>query len=183
MVMRVSALLGLLISTVTAFDSQRFSIKDDAFSLDGQELQIYSGSLHYWRVPRPYWQNRMQSLKALGTLHCTAPCRRRLAVSVCAVRCRAEHPADMCAVSQPCLSALCISSRPGSVADALWGLHEPLPDSYTFQGNLDLAAFLQLAADEGLYVILRPGPYICAEQSFGGLPWWLGSSKVLCLLV
>ena len=59
-----------------------------------------------------------------------------------------------------------------------WGLHEPRPGHFTFADHLDVLSFLRLAADLGLHVVLRPGPYICAEQSFGGLPWWLGSSQV-----
>lgn len=44
---------------------------------------------------------------------------------------------------------------------------------YNFSGDLDLIRFIRLAQDEGLYVILRPGPYICAERDMGGLPYWL----------
>ena len=65
-----------------------------------------------------------------------------------------------------------------AAADVHWGQHEPQPGKFTFKDNLDLAAYLQLAAEQGLHVLLRPGPYICAEQSFGGLPWWLGSPQV-----
>ena len=59
-----------------------------------------------------------------------------------------------------------------------WGLHEPEPGHITFSDSLDVFSFLQTAAQLGLHVVLRLGPYICAEQSFGGLPWWLGSSQV-----
>ncbi|MCZ4102078.1 beta-galactosidase [Streptomyces sp. So13.3] len=54
-----------------------------------------------------------------------------------------------------------------------WNLHEPRPDSFRMDGELDLPAFLDLAAAEGLHVLLRPGPYICAEWEGGGLPSWL----------
>ncbi|WP_436499226.1 glycoside hydrolase family 35 protein [Actinokineospora sp. HUAS TT18] len=54
-----------------------------------------------------------------------------------------------------------------------WNLHEPEPGRYDFSGGLDVERFVQLAADAGLYVLLRPGPYICAEFELGGLPWWL----------
>ena len=54
-----------------------------------------------------------------------------------------------------------------------WNAHEPKPNKFDFTGNLDLVAFLQLAASLQLYVILRPGPYICSEWDFGGLPAWL----------
>ncbi|MET9609591.1 beta-galactosidase family protein [Streptomyces sp. NPDC006512] len=54
-----------------------------------------------------------------------------------------------------------------------WNLHEPRPGEFRMDGDLDLPAFLDLAAAEGLYVLLRPGPYICAEWEGGGLPSWL----------
>ncbi|MEV6423547.1 beta-galactosidase family protein [Streptomyces sp. NPDC051662] len=54
-----------------------------------------------------------------------------------------------------------------------WNLHQPWPDSLILDGGLDLPHFLDLAAAEGLYVLLRPGPYICAEWEGGGLPSWL----------
>lgn len=54
-----------------------------------------------------------------------------------------------------------------------WNVHEPGEGSISFDGERDLGHFIDLCADEGLYVIVRPGPYICAEWSFGGLPAWL----------
>ncbi|MCX5408894.1 beta-galactosidase [Streptomyces sp. NBC_00335] len=54
-----------------------------------------------------------------------------------------------------------------------WNLHQPRPDRFTLDGGLDLPRFLDLAAAEGLYVLLRPGPYICAEWEGGGIPSWL----------
>ncbi|WP_405902405.1 beta-galactosidase [Streptomyces sp. NBC_00656] len=54
-----------------------------------------------------------------------------------------------------------------------WNLHQPRPDSFSLDGGLDLPRFLDLAAAEGLHVLLRPGPYICAEWEGGGLPSWL----------
>ncbi|AXI80156.1 glycoside hydrolase family 35 protein [Peterkaempfera bronchialis] len=54
-----------------------------------------------------------------------------------------------------------------------WNLHQPRPDRFRWDGMLDLTAFLDLAREEGLYVLLRPGPYICAEWEGGGLPSWL----------
>ena len=59
-----------------------------------------------------------------------------------------------------------------------WNVHEPYPEQYNWEGMADLESYLQLAQDMGLYVLLRPGPYICAEWDFGGFPWWLASSKV-----
>ncbi|MGW4650687.1 glycoside hydrolase family 35 protein [Kitasatospora sp. NPDC004289] len=54
-----------------------------------------------------------------------------------------------------------------------WNLHQPGPGELRTDGGLDLSAFLDLAAAEGLHVLLRPGPYICAEWEGGGLPSWL----------
>jgi beta-galactosidase len=54
-----------------------------------------------------------------------------------------------------------------------WNLHEPAPGQFRFSGGLDLGAYLRLAADLGLYALLRPGPYICSEWDLGGLPAWL----------
>ena len=54
-----------------------------------------------------------------------------------------------------------------------WNLHEKKPGEFDFSGNLDIAKFVSLAGEEGLMVIVRPGPYICAEWEFGGLPWWI----------
>jgi beta-galactosidase len=54
-----------------------------------------------------------------------------------------------------------------------WNAHEPRPGVYDFSGNNDVAEFVREAQQEGLYVILRPGPYVCAEWEFGGYPAWL----------
>lgn len=54
-----------------------------------------------------------------------------------------------------------------------WNVHEPTPGAYTFSGNADVAEFIREAQEEGLWVILRPGPYVCAEWEFGGYPAWL----------
>ncbi|MER6786947.1 glycoside hydrolase family 35 protein [Streptomyces sp. NPDC000658] len=54
-----------------------------------------------------------------------------------------------------------------------WNLHQPEAGTLVLDGLLDLPRFLRLAADEGLHVLLRPGPFICAEWDGGGLPHWL----------
>lgn len=54
-----------------------------------------------------------------------------------------------------------------------WNRHEPEPGRYDFSGENDVAAYVRLAQTVGLDVILRPGPYVCAEWDFGGLPSWL----------
>lgn len=54
-----------------------------------------------------------------------------------------------------------------------WNFHERTPGEFTWDGQADAAEFCRMAQEEGLWVILRPGPYACAEWEMGGLPWWL----------
>jgi len=54
-----------------------------------------------------------------------------------------------------------------------WNAHETTPGHYDFSGQNDVAEFIREAREEGLYVILRPGPYVCSEWEFGGFPAWL----------
>lgn len=54
-----------------------------------------------------------------------------------------------------------------------WNMHEKQKGIFDFSGMLDIARFLRTAEEEGLMAIVRPGPYICAEWEFGGLPWWI----------
>jgi beta-galactosidase len=106
-----------------------FTTSGEQFLLDGQPFLIRSGEMHYPRVPRPYWRDRMRKMRAMG------------------------------------LNTLCTY--------VFWNAHEPQQGKFDFTGNLDVAEYIRTAQAEGLYVILRPGPYICTEWDFGGLPWWL----------
>jgi len=54
-----------------------------------------------------------------------------------------------------------------------WNAHEPQKGHYDFSGNNDVAEFVRIAKEEGLWVVLRPSPYVCAEWEFGGYPYWL----------
>jgi beta-galactosidase len=106
-----------------------FGVQGDCFVLDGKPFVIRAGEMHYARIPREYWRDRMKKMRAMG------------------------------------LNTLCMYS--------FWNLHEPRPGRFDFSGNLDIAAFIRTAQEEGLWVIVRPGPYSCAEWEFGGFPSWL----------
>ena len=58
-----------------------------------------------------------------------------------------------------------------------WNIHEQKEGQFDFTGNNDVAEFCRLAQKNGMYVIVRPGPYVCAEWEMGGLPWWLLKKK------
>lgn len=58
-----------------------------------------------------------------------------------------------------------------------WNLHEPKEGEFHFDGDLDLGKFIDTATELGLYVMVRPSPYICTEFDFGGFPAWLLTYK------
>ena len=58
-----------------------------------------------------------------------------------------------------------------------WNIHEPSPGRFNFKEIYDVTKFILEAQEVGLYVIVRPGPYICAEWDWGGLPSWLLKDK------
>lgn len=60
-----------------------------------------------------------------------------------------------------------------------WNYHEESPGKWNWSGEKDLNKFIKTAQEVGLYVIIRPGPYVCAEWEFGGYPWWLQNIKGL----
>lgn len=60
-----------------------------------------------------------------------------------------------------------------------WNYHEENPGKWNWSGEKDLKKFIKTAQEVGLYVIIRPGPYVCAEWEFGGYPWWLQNVKGL----
>uniref|UniRef100_UPI003566EA43 glycoside hydrolase family 35 protein n=1 Tax=Pontiella sp. TaxID=2837462 RepID=UPI003566EA43 len=99
------------------------------FTFDGEPAVIISGSIHYPRVPRAYWRDRIRKAKAMGFN--------------------------------------CIGTY------IFWNAHEKKPGEFDFSGNLDIAAFARVCQEEGMWLIVRPGPYICSEWDFGGMPPWL----------
>lgn len=60
-----------------------------------------------------------------------------------------------------------------------WSLHEPYPGIYNFEGIADLEYFLKLIKDENMYLLLRPGPYICAERDFVSYSIILSITKII----
>lgn len=58
-----------------------------------------------------------------------------------------------------------------------WNAHEPRMDEFDFTGQNDIREFIKLCDQNDMKVILRPGPYVCAEWEMGGLPWWLLKKK------
>lgn len=60
-----------------------------------------------------------------------------------------------------------------------WNQHEPREGKFDFTGNNDLGEYLKIGQEEGLFMIVRPGPYICTELDFGGFPAWLLKDKTL----
>jgi beta-galactosidase len=98
---------------------------------------MLSGEMHYPRIPRAYWEHRLQMAYAMG----------------------------LDAVS----------------TYVFWNLHEPSPGVYSFSGESDVAEFVRAAARTGLGVVLRPGPYVCAEWDLGGLPAWLLAGDPIAL--
>ena len=78
-----------------------------------------------------------------------------------------EHRIKMCKALG--MNTLCLY--------VFWNIHEQQEGVFDFSGNNDVAAFCRLAQKNGMYVIVRPGPYVCAEWEMGGLPWWLLKKK------
>ncbi|XP_054271628.1 beta-galactosidase-like isoform X2 [Macrosteles quadrilineatus] len=123
--------ISIVATDVWTKEVREFKIdyENNRFLKDGEPFQYISGSLHYFRVPRVYWQDRLRKLRAAG------------------------------------LNVVSLYVE--------WSRHEPQPGVFDFTGENDLEHFIKLAEEEGLLVILRPGPYICAERDLGGYPVWL----------
>ena len=78
-----------------------------------------------------------------------------------------EHRIKMCKALG--MNTICIY--------AFWNIHEQRPGEFDFKGQNDIAKFCRLAQKNGMYIMLRPGPYVCSEWEMGGLPWWLLKKK------
>lgn len=78
-----------------------------------------------------------------------------------------EHRIQMCKALG--MNTICIY--------AFWNIHEQKEGVFDFKGQNDIAAFCRLAQKHGMYIMLRPGPYVYSEWEMGGLPWWLLKKK------
>lgn len=111
----------------------KFEAGNGTFLLNGEPFVVKAAELHYPRIPKPYWDQRIKLCKALG------------------------------------MNTICLYT--------FWNSHEPEEDQFDFTGQNDLAEFIRLCQENDMKVILRPGPYVCAEWEMGGLPWWLLKKK------
>ncbi len=133
-ILSILTLFALISATVLANNKPgTFTTGDKTFLLDGQPFVVKAAEVHYPRIPRPYWEHRIQMCKALG------------------------------------MNAVCIY--------IFWNIHEQQEGLFNFTDNNDVAEFCRIAQKNGMYVIVRPGPYVCAEWEMGGLPWWLLKKK------
>ncbi len=114
-----------------------FKAGKGTFLLNCEPFVVKAAELHYPRIPKEYWEQRIQLCKALG------------------------------------MNTICLYT--------FWNAHEPRQDQFDFTGQNDIRAFIKLCEKNGMKVILRPGPYVCAEWEMGGLPWWLLKKKEIRL--
>lgn len=108
-----------------------FTYHGERFYLNGNPFTVRAGAIHYFRVPRAYWYDRLLKLKECGfnTVETYVP----------------------------------------------WNYCEEQEGEFDFSDEKDIAAFLRTAQQLGIYAVLRPGPFICAEWEAGGLPSYLAA--------
>ena len=133
--LRTTLITSCLLSGITLAEAKNdaphtFEQGKGTFLLDGKPFIIKAAEVHYARIPRPYWEHRIQMCKALG------------------------------------MNAVCIY--------VFWNKHEQQEGDYDFETDeCNVAEFVRLCQKNDMWVIVRPGPYVCAEWEMGGLPWWL----------
>ncbi len=135
-----SILLAVILAIPTLFAAKiddsathTFKAAKGAFELDGSPYLVKAAELHYPRIPREYWEHRIEMCKALG------------------------------------MNTICLY--------VFWNAIEPREGEFDFTGQNDVRSFIELCRKHDMNVILRPGPYVCAEWEMGGLPWWLLKKK------
>nr|XP_057943895.1 beta-galactosidase-1-like protein 2 isoform X2 [Doryrhamphus excisus] len=147
------------------------SANSSQLTLEGKPFRILGGSIHYFRVPRAYWRDRLMKMKACGinTLTTYVPWNLH----------QPQRGVFNFHTQLDLVSCIRISV-PGALAAAPRLTTAASPQQQQFNHSRDMA-YIHLAAELGLWVILRPGPYIASELDLGGLPSWLlqdGSMRV-----
>ncbi|MFZ7942269.1 glycoside hydrolase family 35 protein [Neobacillus sp. 19] len=107
----------------------RLTYNQQSFLMDGEEIQLLGGAMHYFRTVPEYWEDRLIKIKECGF-----------------------NTVETCIA---------------------WNMHEPEEGQFVFDGIADIERFIKTAEKVGLYVIVRPGPYMCGEWEFGAFPYWL----------
>lgn len=127
--------LLLCVSSIFAYAQQKetFALGNRTFLLNEKPYVIRAAEIHYPRIPKEYWEHRIEMCKAMG------------------------------------MNTICLY--------VFWNIHEQKMGEFDFSGQNDIKAFCELAQKHQMYVIVRPGPYVCAEWDMGGLPWWLLKKK------
>ena len=122
-----------MFSPISVNAQNKFETGNKTFMLNDKPFIVKAAEIHYPRIPKEYWEHRIEMCKALG------------------------------------MNTICIYN--------FWNIHEQTKDNFDFTGQNDVREFCRLAQKHGMYIIVRPGPYVCAEWEMGGLPWWLLKKK------
>lgn len=112
---------------------QNIIFENDVFNINGHETFLFGGEIHYFRIPREQWEDRIIKAKEAGC--------------------------NLISTYIP------------------WLIHEDIEGDIDFEGfrkpENALGAFIDIAQKHGMYVIVRPGPYIMSEIKNEGLPFWI----------
>ena len=133
----LNIIVSFLISSCSS-PKEQVRIGNGTFTIEGKDIQLICGEMHYPRIPHEYWRDRLKRASAMG----------------------------LNTVS----------------AYVFWNFHERQPGEFDFSGQADIAEFIRTAQEEGLYVILRPGPYVCAEWDFGAYDPYSFSTCTIIIL-
>lgn len=135
--MKAKSIFSILLISIISYagfsQSKTFEIRGGHFYKNSEPYRVFSGSIHYNRIPHQKWEERLYQARAMG------------------------------------LNTICTY--------VFWNFHEQKDGTFDFTGDRDIRKFIQLAGKVGLNVIVRPGPYVCAEWDLGGLPARLIADK------
>jgi len=139
--------------TVFIFITLCFTVNNTCYATDGKNKRFEIGNKTFLLNGKPF------IIKAAEIHYARIPAEYW------------EHRIRMCKALG--MNTICIYT--------FWNFHEQTPGNFDFTGQKDIAEFCRLVEKHGMYVILRPGPYACAEWEMGGLPWWLLKKKDLAV--